>query len=181
VIQGLLAATLLTALVGRGRTWGGHAAVVCGLMWTCTVLAGAGLTHMRSVDSWTASPSVTREFIGSVRRIPVEVSELAVDEFIREDAMMRETTTIIDARAPDAFAAIHLPTAINVPLTDSFSERERALSGVDRLQRVVVYCEPFGCPLAQRLAAELIRQHGFKRVVTLSGDWRPWAGMELDR
>ena len=79
-----------------------------------------------------------------------------------------EMVCLLDVRSPEAFAAGHLPTALNVPLADLVSK----LGTLPKNKTLVTYCSNLTCALAPKAALELA-QKGFK-VMQLMGGIANW-------
>ncbi len=81
--------------------------------------------------------------------------------------------SILDARAPDAFAEGHIPGAINIP----YDQLPRYLDTLQSLvmpeDDVVAYCWGPGCDFSDQLATEL-RMMGYTRVSVFKGGWEDW-------
>jgi phage shock protein E len=83
-------------------------------------------------------------------------------------ALIQGGAAVIDVRDPAEFAGGHLPSAINVPvseMTTRVSEVERLLGG-DRSKPVVVYC---GSGRRSAKAKEALEAAGFSQVVNGGG------------
>lgn len=85
---------------------------------------------------------------------------------------------VLDVRAPDEFAAGHVPGAINVP-HDQVEARIAELRGA-RDRDVVVYCRS---GRRSALALDTLARLGFTRLGHLEGDWLAWeaAGLPAQR
>lgn len=79
-----------------------------------------------------------------------------------------ENVIVIDARSADAYAAEHIPGALNIPHRQMSADSTPAL---DKSALVVTYCDGIGCNLYQRRTghgpAGLSRQraHGWLGLV----------------
>jgi phage shock protein E len=83
-------------------------------------------------------------------------------------ALIQNGAAVVDVRNPEEFAGGHLPSAINVPvseMTTRVSEVERLLGG-DRSKPVVVYC---GSGRRSAKAKEALEAAGFSQVVNGGG------------
>jgi rhodanese-related sulfurtransferase len=79
-----------------------------------------------------------------------------------------ENVTVIDARAPEAFAREHIPGAINLPHRTMCEETVRA---IDRAALVVTYCDGIGCNASTKGALAMSRL-GFRVKELIGGlDW----------
>lgn len=85
-----------------------------------------------------------------------------------------ETLLWVDARRSEAYAAGHIPQAINLR-EDAWEE---LLTGfIDAWQpgqSVVVYCDGGACAAARSVAARLRREFGLEQVWYLHGGWESW-------
>lgn len=79
-----------------------------------------------------------------------------------------DNVILIDARAAAAFAAEHIPGAINIPHRTMTSE---STAHLDRDALVVTYCDGIGCNASTKGALAMARL-GFKVKELLGGlDW----------
>jgi len=79
-----------------------------------------------------------------------------------------ENVIVIDARAPAAFAAGHIPGAINLPHRQMDVART---AGFDREALVVTYCDGIGCNASTKGALAMTRL-GFRVKELMGGlDW----------
>jgi rhodanese-related sulfurtransferase len=86
---------------------------------------------------------------------------------------------LVDALAPMAFAASHLPGAINMPLSSVDGTAERRIP--DRDSEIVVYCSGPDCESSVEVAERLV-ELGYRNVRHYAGgkkDWRE-AGLPLE-
>ncbi len=90
--------------------------------------------------------------------------------------MLARTNPVIwaDARSDRAFAAQHIPGAINVTEADW----ERSLAGLVDVWRpgrpVVVYCGSGSCETSRSVAVRLRRELKLTDVYVLKGGWEEW-------
>ena len=86
------------------------------------------------------------------------------------------TVAVLDVRAPDEWAAGHLPGVPNVPL-GHLAEQVDALP---RDRPLVLHCQGGS---RSAIAASLLRAHGFANVVNLTGGYGAWrdAGLPTER
>lgn len=79
-----------------------------------------------------------------------------------------ERVTVVDARSSEAFAAEHIPGAVNIPHREMTAERT---SAVDRESLVVAYCDGIGCNASTRGALNMLKL-GFRVKELIGGlDW----------
>ena len=79
-----------------------------------------------------------------------------------------DTITVIDARSPAAFAAEHIPGAINIPhrQMDAVST-----ASIDKSSIVVTYCDGIGCNASTKGALNMTKL-GFQVKELMGGlDW----------
>lgn len=76
---------------------------------------------------------------------------------------------LLDVREHDAFAAAHVPGAVNIPR----GQLELRVNGTfkDPGRRIVVYCE---LGIISTLAAATLKEMGFDRAVALDGGFKAW-------
>jgi len=73
--------------------------------------------------------------------------------------------TVVDARVPAQYETGHVPGAINLPQ----EQVREALAGLDRNKPIVTYCNK---GVTGNAVQNILLNHGFKRVYTLSGGFR---------
>lgn len=83
--------------------------------------------------------------------------------------------TVLDVRPADEFALGHVPTAVNIPL----SELKRRLASFNPNREIVAYCRGPYCVLSYEAVA-MLRAHGFKvrRLEDGLPEWRA-AGLPI--
>jgi rhodanese-related sulfurtransferase len=97
----------------------------------------------------------------------------------RVKRLLGADVVFIDARFRADYEAGHLDGAISVPVDANDIERHKAVAGVTKDARIVVYCQSGKCPFAGRVAGKLI-QDGFSRVSIFRQGWAAWAAKERD-
>jgi rhodanese-related sulfurtransferase len=122
------------------------------------------------------SPNITQD---SVEDMPLARVRKHMEENAR--SKHKEVIVLIDARAPKAFAAGHIPDARNMSLadfpdrSDRRGERDRR---IERFEYKVVYGENQGSATAQALVKRLLGL-GYKDVYMFMGGMEQWRGMNL--
>ena len=93
-------------------------------------------------------------------------------------AAIRDADLLIDVREADEFASAHIPGAINIPrgLLEFKLSNDPQLT--DRTLKLVLYCKTSG---RSALAADALREMGYRNVLSLTGGIEAWqaAGLEL--
>ncbi|MFJ1762874.1 rhodanese-like domain-containing protein [Amycolatopsis sp. NPDC088138] len=105
--------------------------------------------------------------------------EVDPDDLARDlDAGRTAGYVVVETRAPEAFAAAHIPGAVNLPYRDMTPE---STAHLDRDLVYVCYCESSNCNAATKGALKLA-ELGFQ-VKRLSGGITSWiaAGYPVDR
>jgi rhodanese-related sulfurtransferase len=80
----------------------------------------------------------------------------------------------VDARRAEAFAAAHVPDAINLNEDSWEGLLEGFVEAWDGAAPVVVYCDSAECDSSRAVAARIRREFGATRVFTLKGGWQAW-------
>lgn len=103
-----------------------------------------------------------------------ELEPVSRDELL--DRLRSGTATVLDVRPEDEFVHGHLPSALNVPL----SELERRLAELPADQEIVAYCRGPWCVLSFEAVA-LLRQRGY-RARRLKDGFPEWkvAGLPIE-
>ena len=80
----------------------------------------------------------------------------------------KENIVVIDTRSPEAFAAEHIPGAINIPHRQMTKE---ATASINKDFTVVTYCDGIGCNASTKGALAMTKL-GFKVKELMGGlDW----------
>jgi rhodanese-related sulfurtransferase len=79
----------------------------------------------------------------------------------------------LDARAPDDYAAGHIPNALNLPALRFEEHFPQVSAQLTADLPLVVYCDGEECELSHRLK-ELLAQVGYTNVVLLHNGWTTW-------
>jgi ArsR family transcriptional regulator len=103
----------------------------------------------------------------------------ALEPASRDDLIARlhhNLVTVLDVRPEDEFALGHLPSALNIPL----SELERRIGELPKTREVIAYCRGPYCVLSFEAVAEL-RARGY-RVRRLEDGYPEWkaAGLPVE-
>jgi len=107
---------------------------------------------------------------GEIREAFPDVNAVTTDELAGWLAVPgREVPVLLDVREPKEYAVSHLRGARRA-LTET--EALEALRGVDKGDRVVVYCS---VGLRSARLARVLQTHGFTRVYNLEGSIFQWA------
>lgn len=79
-----------------------------------------------------------------------------------------ENITVLDARSQQAYAAEHIPGAINLPHR---TINEASTAGIDKASTVVTYCDGIGCNASTKGALNMTKL-GFRVKELMGGlDW----------
>ncbi|MBU0509038.1 rhodanese-like domain-containing protein [Patescibacteria group bacterium] len=78
----------------------------------------------------------------------------------------------LDARAPELYAAGHVPGAINLPY-EKIEKFKAVLDSLPKDELFVTYCEGGDCHDSHDLA-ELMIARGWKRMAVFVGGWEVW-------
>lgn len=105
-------------------------------------------------------------------------TRIAEVDLQQAEAAIRDADLLIDVREADEYSAAHIPGAINIPrgLLEFKLSNDPQLT--DRTLKLVLYCKNSG---RSALAADALREMGYRNVLSLSGGIEAWqtAGREL--
>ena len=82
----------------------------------------------------------------------------------------------LDARGPRAYAAGHIPGAMNLTPHELNEKGRKKLEGVPGNAQIITYCGGARCQASVRLAHLLTNGFGFTRVRAFFDGWGAWAG-----
>jgi rhodanese-related sulfurtransferase len=110
--------------------------------------------------------------------VATALAEIGREE-LRQKVERGDPFVLVDALPPIAFAASHLPGAVNIPPDSVDGRAERRIPDLDT--EVVVYCANPDCESSVEVAERLVGL-GYRNVRHYSGgkdDWRD-AGLPLE-
>lgn len=135
------------------------------------VSIGAAITHHFVVLN-NRSPLV----YGTVANSPFAVHLRPIPEISIENALeiaAHPNVHFVDARYRRDFARDHIRNAVSIPIGSTDRELERKVTGFDRDDIVVVYCQSSGCLFADSIATRL-RRRGFLSVLHMKAGIEGW-------
>lgn len=93
------------------------------------------------------------------------------------DAAIRAADLLIDVREADEFSAAHIPGAVHIPrgLLEFRLSNDPQLANRDL--RLVLYCKNSG---RSALAADALREMGYRQVLSLAGGIDAWQAAGRD-
>ena len=83
-------------------------------------------------------------------------------------------TVFVDARAVSAYAAGHIPGALNIPVPEFHPDMAGRLAHLPRSTPVITYCTGETCQSSVGLADWLREDLGFDSVRVFYGGWAAW-------
>jgi rhodanese-related sulfurtransferase len=108
---------------------------------------------------------------------PETIGEVTRDDMSR--ILAADAATIVDARSPEEYAAGHLPSALNIPVSmRGDAGAVSALRDFSADRHIVVYCESARCPSGVRVALRLVHRMGYRDVSVYRGGWEDWQAHE---
>lgn len=132
--------------------------------------AGVGLIyHASMAEGFARNPNSVASVMTAHHA--THLNELTT-EAVR--SALERRAVIIDARAARAYTQDHIPTAISIPITLTYSQRTRAIANsVPRDAEIIVYCQSDKCAWSDELGSDLIFR-GYKNVHIYRGGFREW-------
>lgn len=95
------------------------------------------------------------------------------------DLWQNRAAQFIDVRAPGAYAAGHIPYAVNIPLSEGKKEELIKRLDLDRAKPAIVYCGGGSCLDSLHLAQWLIAHKALDDVRVFQGGWQEWVDSGL--
>lgn len=80
----------------------------------------------------------------------------------------------VDARPAAAFAAGHVPGAINLNDSNWDEQLPALIAAWEPGKLILVYCDSSACGTSREVVARLTRDYGFDRIFYLDGGWEAW-------
>jgi rhodanese-related sulfurtransferase len=92
-----------------------------------------------------------------------------------KNRLQKKETTLVDVMADEIYQNIHIEGALNIP----FSRLEHdAYILLDPKDIIITYSIDYDCPVS-RIAAEKLRESGFRRVYYYRGGLKEWLEADL--
>jgi rhodanese-related sulfurtransferase len=115
------------------------------------------------------------EFLKLVNDAKSRVKEVNIDEYRK---MPRDGHILVDVREDNEWSAGHAAGAVH--LSKGIIERDVEKEVPDKSKTLVLYC---GGGFRSALAADALRQMGYKNAISLDGGWRAWnqAGLPVEK
>ena len=140
------------------------------------------LSDYSVVELLTLMRRIAENNLGEIRHLIASfLSEKDDLEPISRDELLKRahkgTVTVVDVRPPIEYESGHVPSAINIPL----SELKRDLKAIPRKKEVIAYCRGPFCVLAFEAVAQL-RSQGYKARRLEEGfpEWKS-AGLPVEQ
>ena len=108
-------------------------------------------------------------YVITVRFVPVKGLQNLNAEQFRERVGKRSGVLLVDVREPHEYKAGHIPTAINIPL----SQLNKRLKEISPKNEVLLYCRS---GVRSKQAGRILKKHGYTRLAHLRGGLARWKG-----
>jgi rhodanese-related sulfurtransferase len=103
------------------------------------------------------------------RFMPVKGLQTLTSEQFKERVNKKSGVILIDVREPHEYKTGHIPTAVNIPLSQLNSRIKEISSKND----VLLYCRS---GMRSKQAAKILSKHGFAKMAHLRGGITAWNG-----
>lgn len=105
----------------------------------------------------------------TVRFMPVKGLQTINAEQFREKASKRSGVLVVDVREPHEYKNGHIPSAINIPL----SQLNSRVKEISPKNEVLLYCRT---GIRSKQAGRILRRHGYTNLSHLRGGIAAWKG-----
>lgn len=96
------------------------------------------------------------------------LENLKPDQF-KERVNQKSRVLLIDVREPHEFKSGHIPTAVNIPL----SQLSGRVKEVSAKNDILLYCRS---GMRSKQAAKILKKHGISKMAHLQGGFLVWNG-----
>lgn len=105
----------------------------------------------------------------TVRFFPVKgLQQLNAEQF-RERAGKKSGVLVVDVREPHEYKTGHIPSAINIPL----SQLNKRVKEISPKNEVLLYCRS---GIRSKQAGRILKKHGYSNLAHLRGGLIGWKG-----
>jgi rhodanese-related sulfurtransferase len=125
--------------------------------------------HSVSETGLLRNPTAVAEVVR--RYHAVDIPEITLDEM--KNIVAEKAVPVFDARYAHSFKQGTIPGAKNMPVDSSLTERQQLLTGIDKNDRIVVFCQSEHCAYADEVA-QFIKFNGYNNVVLYRGGYREY-------
>lgn len=103
------------------------------------------------------------------RFLPVKGLQNLTPEQFKQRLQQKSRVMLVDVREPHEFKMGHIPSAVNIPLSQ-LNQRAKQLSSKNE---VLLYCRS---GMRSKQAAKILSKHGFTNMAHLKGGIAAWSG-----
>lgn len=103
------------------------------------------------------------------RFVPVKGLENLKSDQFKERVNQKSRVMLIDVREPHEYKAGHIPSAVNIPLSQ-LDQRAREISSKND---ILLYCRS---GMRSKQAAKILKKHGISQMAHLQGGFITWNG-----
>lgn len=136
----------------------------------CFMVLSVAVLFVAGFSSGAALAAEYKTADDFVQAAKAEIKEVSVAE-AHDMIAGGKSLVILDVRDPDEFKKGHIPGAINI--SRGVLEFKVAKEIPNRDAAILVYCKTGG---RGALAADTLRQMGYKNVLNMAGGWDKWLG-----
>lgn len=103
------------------------------------------------------------------RFVPVKgLQNLSADQF-KERVNQKSGVLLVDVREPHEYKAGHIPSAVNIPL----SQLNNRVKEISPKNEILLYCRS---GVRSKQAAKVLKKHGYDKLAHLRGGISVWRG-----
>jgi rhodanese-related sulfurtransferase len=148
----------------RAKTLALHVGVILGF----SFVLGLGY-HASSEVGFLRNPTALAEV--TRRHYATEIPELSLAETERE--IRDHEPLVLDARRVSDYRRGALPGARSMSAFSTLSERQQALTGVPKAERIILYCQSARCAYADEVA-KFLKFNGYENLAIFRDGYRVW-------
>jgi len=130
--------------------------------------------HVVSPIGFFHNPAAVAEVIR--RYHDADIASITLQELLKEldgEMINANPPLLLDVRRYIDFQRGAIPQAVSLPVNSSLPERQEVLKGVQKSQRILIYCQSQYCGFANEMARFLIF-NGYENIAIYRGGYREW-------
>ena len=137
------------------------------------IVAGVGY-HFLSPIGFLRNPSAVAEV--TRRYYSADVPSITLN-VLGEEMQTSNPPLLLDVRREIDFQYGSIPQAVSLPINSSLPDRQQTLKGIQKSQRILLFCQSQYCGYASEMA-RFLKFNGYENIAVYRGGYREWSEVQ---